>query len=473
MNLASPQYIFFFGIVLVAYFCLKCDRHQNAFLLLANYAFYAYWDWRFLGLIVLSTVVDYLCGGRIHRAHAPAQKRVWLLASFGINLGILLYFKYLNFFLDSLAMLRWDTGGQIPLRTLNLILPIGISFYTFRGLSYIVDIYRGQRTPCPSFVHYAVFVSFFPLLTAGPIARANEMLPTLGRARLFSQNDFVTGLTRFSLGVFKKVMIADPLALYLVDPVFANPHDASAGMLWLALLGYTAQIYADFSGYSSMAIGSARMLGFEIAENFTFPYLAKNIADFWRRWHISLSRFFQDYVYLSLMGRRYDAVSMACSIVLTMLISGLWHGAAWTFVAWGGLHGIYLAVYQVWRIKRKRRGPKSALTLSQHLWAWGVTQVGICLTQIPFRSASFHLAWQYLTGLFGRRGDAVMVAVPAIVWLALGAFFVDHLSGLLMQNNPERKWPLPVHAHVAMSAVMFYLLVVRGAVSESFVYAQF
>ncbi|MEM9493870.1 MAG: MBOAT family O-acyltransferase, partial [Myxococcota bacterium] len=379
----------------------------------------AHWDWRFLALIVLSTLVDYTVGPLIHRESCQRKRTLWLCVSLTVNLGILGYFKYYNFFADSLIVLAQSAGLELSRTTLAITLPVGISFYTFQTLSYSLDIYRRQLEPTDSLAKFAAFVAFFPQLVAGPIVRAREFLHQLDRPRVFSFTDFEGGLTRFLFGFFKKVFIADTLGIYVVDPVFADPAAYTTATLWLAMLAYAVQIYADFSGYSSMAIGSAQMLGFRIPENFRFPYLATNPSDFWRRWHMTMSRFFRDYVYIALGGNRGSFARTQRNLAATTLVSGLWHGASWTFVVWGALHGLYLTINQQLRRLWPQRPSLPAARIGSLLIGWLITQLAVCLAWVLFRAGDFATAWDYLTGMFTSSATAhATIDGSVMIWLA-------------------------------------------------------
>jgi len=397
-----------------------------------------------------------------------------LILSLIISLGILGYFKYFHFFADSLVALAQTIGWHISQPTIKIILPVGISFYTFQSISYTIDIYRKELTPTKSLIDFATFVAFFPQLVAGPIVRASEFVHQLEKKRHFSGRNLQLGLTRFLMGFFKKAFVADTLGIYLVDPVFAGPADYTTGTLWLALIGWTIQVYADFSGYSSMAIGSARILGFEIPENFNFPYLARNISQYWQRWHKTMSRFFRDYVYIGLGGNRRGMKRSLVNIGITTFVSGLWHGADWTFVTWGWLHGLYIAVFQISREWRKQRGiyTKNPGFLCI-LPAWALTQLGICLSRILFRSPDFSTAWTYTKGLLASSGQAV-IGVPFLVWIAFGSIVVDHLAGWLNERRPEMKWEIPPYVQAIVFATMIiFLFHARPAHVNPYVYFQF
>jgi alginate O-acetyltransferase complex protein AlgI len=469
MNFTSVQYLVFIFIVFFLYWHTR-RKYQNLFLLIASYIFYACWDWRFLGLLFLVTFVDYVCGARIHHATSPTRKKHWLTLSLAVNLGILGFFKYFHFFVETFVSLAQSVGWHASFSTLSLILPIGISFYVFRSMSYSLDIYRGTLQPTNSFINYALFVSFFPHLAAGPITRASEFLFQLEKKNPFRGEDFEAGLTRFLLGFFNKAFIADTLAFYIVDPVFAAPGSYSSGALWFALLAYTLQIYADFSGYSSMAIGSARILGLRLPENFDLPYLAANISEFWRRWHMTMSRFFRDYVYISLGGNRNGRGRALLNVAVTTVASGLWHGAGMTFVLWGALHGIYIILYHFWLSLRGRRAESAFYRL---LSAWLFTQASICLSRILFRSADLSTASVYFKGLVKSSGAEEM-EVPFLVWTAIVFFVIDHVGGWMVQRNPDLKQKIPVSLQaMAYAAMIVFLFQVRLETVHPFIYFKF
>ncbi len=434
MNFISLQYFVFFIFVFSAYWHLS-RKNQNIFLLLSSWFFYANWDWRFLSLILISTIIDYVSGKKIYDNNSLKIKRLWLTISLVTNLSILAYFKYANFFIDSFISFTNNLGFSVAPTTLNVILPVGISFYTFQSLSYSLDIYRNKLKPSNSLINFATFVAFFPQLVAGPIVRAKEFLYQLEVDRQFSGSDFESGIIRFLKGFFKKAFIADGIAIYLVDPVFSNPESYSSGMLWLAMFGYAVQIYADFSGYSDMAIGSARMLGFKLPENFNFPYLATSFSDFWQRWHMTMSRFFRDYVYIALGGNRVGPVRHIANLSVTTLISGLWHGAGWNFVLWGGLHGVYIAINHIMSATLKKNKPVACLILRLTLIPrWLSVQLFVCFAWVLFRSSSLSDAMLYLERMFlFEPGEQIIL--NATIYLCFTAFFIDHLYGWIKEHH--------------------------------------
>lgn len=338
----SFEFLFFF-VCFVAVYYATSGRLRIIVCLLASYFFYGCWDYRFLGLILFSTVVDFYVGLKISAASNKAQARKFLLVSLVVNLGLLAVFKYFNFFVDSLITLLHTMGVTLNFSTLSIILPVGISFYTFQTLSYSIDLYRKEITEERDFFRFATYVAFFPQLVAGPIVRAKDLLPQFRKNQKFTFENLHAGLYQTLLGFFKKIVVADTVAV-LVDKVFFLPENYSFLMVLLGVIFYAFQIYCDFSGYSDIAIGTARILGFTFPENFKTPYFSKGFSEFWRRWHITLSSWLRDYLYISLGGNRNGIFMTYRNLMLTMLLGGLWHGASWNFVFWGALHGSYLVI---------------------------------------------------------------------------------------------------------------------------------
>jgi alginate O-acetyltransferase complex protein AlgI len=338
----SIHFAIFLPVVFALHWFLaaRSRRAQNTLLLVASYFFYACWDWRFLFLLLFSTMLDYYSGLKIAGAGNKAVRKCWLWLSILINLGILGVFKYYNFFAESFAAAIGQLGLRASPSTLNLILPVGISFYTFHGLSYIIDVYKGKIDAERNVADYALFVSFFPLLVAGPIERATHLLPQLRKLRTFDYGKAVDGLRQILWGLVKKMIIADNCGEQ-ADLIFANPSAASGSTLLLGAFYFSMQIYGDFSGYSDIALGTARLFGIDLLRNFAYPYFSRDIAEFWRRWHISLSSWFRDYVYIPLGGSRGTVWMRIRNVFIIFILSGLWHGANWTFVAWGTLHALF------------------------------------------------------------------------------------------------------------------------------------
>ena len=339
----SISFAIFFTIVFILYwyFNSKSLRFQNILLLATSYFFYSCWNWHFLFLLAFSTLLDFYTGLKIGYSKTNTIRKIWLAISVTINLGFFFVFKYYNFFAESLITLFHSLGITIHLSIISVILPVGISFYTFHGLSYVFDIYNRKIKPSGDFVNYSLFVSFFPLLVAGPIERATHLLPQVEKRRNFEYSQAIDGLQQILWGLFKKVVIADNCAVY-ANQIFNNSYDYSGTTLFLGALMFTFQIYGDFSGYSDIALGTARLLGFELLQNFSFPYFSRDMAEFWRRWHISLSSWFRDYLYIPLGGSAVNVWKKIRNVFIIFLVSGFWHGANWTFIAWGGLNALYV-----------------------------------------------------------------------------------------------------------------------------------
>jgi len=365
-------------------------RLQNAFVLLASYVFYGWWDWRFLGLLFASSFGDYLFALGIDRTNDQRKKKLLLIVSLVANLGVLATFKYFNFFRDGLEDLLSALGLQPDLPTLHLILPVGISFYTFQSLSYTIDVYRGQLKATRGVIEFLAFVSFFPQLVAGPIERATNLLPQFQRTRRFDRAKATDGLRQMLWGFFKKMVIADGCAP-IVNGIFAGPVDSTPGVtLFFGAFFFAFQIYGDFSGYSDIAIGCARLFGFDLSQNFAYPYFSRSISEFWRRWHISLSSWFRDYVYMPLGGWRNRAGRFR-NILITFSVSGLWHGANWTFVSWGVLHGTYY-LPEIIRDGKARRDDATWKDLP----AMVLTFLFVLIGWVFFRAAGIQQALAYL-----------------------------------------------------------------------------
>jgi alginate O-acetyltransferase complex protein AlgI len=395
MIFTELRFLLFFIGVLVVYWSLPWNLARKVFLLAASLFFYAVWDWRFLFLIVGSTLVDYVAGLMIDRSQGRARK-VWMLVSLAVNLGALAIFKYFNFFAASLADLAHALGAELSVPTLTLVLPLGISFYTFEKLSYTIDIYRGNLRPTRSALDLLLFVCLFPRLVAGPIMRATDLLPQFESKRRWAAVNVRACVGLFLVGYLKKACISDTIAP-AVDLYFANPSIYSAPAAITAVLLYAVQIYCDFSGYTDMARACAGLMGYEFLENFRWPYLARNITDFWRRWHISLSSWLRDYLYISLGGNRGSRLFTHRNLLLTMLLGGLWHGAAWVFVIWGGLHGIALIVHKEWSRRFPGPLPEARPSLVRRAvvttLSTALTFYFVCLCWIFFRSPDLESAW--------------------------------------------------------------------------------
>ncbi|TVZ56221.1 D-alanyl-lipoteichoic acid acyltransferase DltB (MBOAT superfamily) [Lutibacter sp. Hel_I_33_5] len=349
----SIEFVIFLPITFLIYWHLasKSIKHQNRFLLVASYFFYGCWDWRFLSLIIFSSSVDFLVGFYLNKIHNIKTRKLLLLTSIFVNLSLLGFFKYFNFFAESFTEVFTLMGKSIEISRLNIILPVGISFYTFQTLSYSIDVYRRKIRPTRNILSFFSFVCFFPQLVAGPIERAQNLLPQFYKKRKFIYKNAVDGLRQILWGLFKKVVIADNSAI-VVNLVFDNYLNLNGSTLFIGAIFFAFQIYADFSGYSDIAIGTSRLFGFNLQQNFSFPYFSRDVAEFWRRWHISLSTWFRDYLYIPLGGNRGSTLKKVRNIFTIFIISGFWHGANWTFITWGFLNACYFLPFLITKKNR-------------------------------------------------------------------------------------------------------------------------
>ncbi len=402
----SLEFFIFLPIVFILYWFVffKKTRVQNLFLLVSSYIFYGLWDWRFLFLILASTVVDFFVGQTIYNNTSNSKRKTWLWVSVIFNIGLLGFFKYYNFFIDSwidlLSIVGYETTSTW---TLQIILPVGISFYTFQTMSYSLDIYYKRLQPTKDFISFATFVSFFPQLVAGPIERASNLLSQITTKRVFTYNQCKEGLKLILWGLFKKIVIADAIAP-IVDDIFLNYNEYSASTLILGVSLFSFQVYGDFSGYSDIAIGTAKLFGIELMSNFKFPIFARNVAEYWQRWHVSLSTWFRHYVYIPLGGSRVSKLKSVRNIIIIFLVSGFWHGANWTFIAWGALHAVlYIPVFLMGR-NRMYMGN----VVAENRWFPSLTEIlQILLTfslvtfsRVFFRSTSITDAFGFLEQMY-------------------------------------------------------------------------
>jgi len=375
---------------------------QNLLLLVASYFFYACWDWRFLFLLVFSTLLDYFTGIKIYEATESKRRKFWLWLSISVNLGFLGIFKYYNFFAESFSNALSFIGLQANLGSLNIILPVGISFYTFHGLSYVIDIYKKRILPEYNFNNYSVFVSFFPLLVAGPIERATHLLPQISAKKELNYNRSIDGVFQILWGLFKKIVIADNAAL-LVNDIFTNSSNLSGSALLLGAVLFAFQIYGDFSGYSDIAIGVAKLFGIELLTNFRFPYFSRDIAEFWRRWHISLTTWFRDYIYIPLGGSKVSLLVKIRNTFIIFIISGFWHGANWTFIVWGLLNAFYFLPLLLTNKNRNNLvfgDQNSVFEKIRELVSILLTFTLTTLAWVFFRAKTVEEAVNYISGIF-------------------------------------------------------------------------
>ncbi len=463
MNFATPTYAVFIAVVAVLYWLLPQRRAQHVLLLVASYVFYAWWDARFASLLLLSTAVDFVAGARVAATPDARERQRWLWLSLIANLGILGFFKYCNFFVDSVVSGTAMLGMALPRPTLEIVLPVGISFFTFQSMSYTFDIYYGRLRPTRDLVQFGLYVAFFPQLVAGPIVRAREFLPQLETRRVPDAARWQQGLERILAGLVKKVVIADSLAAFC-DPVFAAPGLHSSVEAWIVLVAFYGQIYCDFSGYTDIAIGSARLLGFHFNENFDRPYLARTPQEFWRRWHISLSTWLRDYLYIPLGGNRAGVRRFRRNLMATMLLGGLWHGAAWHFVLWGAWHGLWLVVYHA---RRRATDPDGA----RRLLGWAGTQAMVCVSWAFFRAPDSERLWELGKTLL-RQDFAVSPA--ALEAVGLCALVVAAESARPLWGRLARRPMLDLVLRPAVYVTCIYAMLAFGRFdAQAFIYFQF
>ena len=474
MQFDSFTFGVFFALVLAGYNALPSWNARKNFLLAASYAFYAAWNPPFLLLLVASTTLDWWIARRIDAAQAPAARKRWVAATLVVNLVVLGYFKYSAFALASLAQALATVGVVYVPPTLDIVLPIGISFYTFHSLSYCIDVYRRKFAPTESWRDYALYVGFFPQLVAGPIVRFTQMRGQIETPRRTSADGLGLGLAFLTLGLFEKIVLADTVFAPIADAVFNDAASATAAGAWIGMIAFSGQIFCDFAGYSTCALGAALALGFRLPVNFRNPYAAIGFSDFWRRWHISLSTWLRDYLYVPLGGNRHGAWRTYRNLMLTMLIGGLWHGAAWTFVAWGALHGAYLSIERFARERWWRDGRDAGRALA---FAYGaVTLVAVMYAWVWFRARGFADGWAMSRALVdvGSLG-AGLAATSFEQRLALAVFALLVLVQALARNtDPERLFRrLPAPVLGVLLAILLALVVLSPGNTHAFIYFQF
>lgn len=475
-----------FLIILLPLFYLGNRTYKKSLLLVSSYVFYGFWNWRFLFLIALSTVIDYLVGRGLGRVSARV-KRKWLLTlSVVSNLGILGFFKYYNFFAQSLVELLASLGVTLSYTSLNIVLPVGISFYTFQTMSYSIDVYRGQFKPTRNFLDFAIYVSFFPQLVAGPIERASRLLPQVEKFNGIAKTGIKAGMVLMLTGYVKKVLISDNIAP-LVDRYFANYMELDAIYLVAGIILFSFQVYFDFSGYSDIARGVARLFGIDLMVNFNQPYFSWNFAEFWKRWHISLSSWLRDYLFLPvafavnrriktplLLNIKAESWSYAAGVTVTMFLGGLWHGASWHFVFWGILHGFYLTLYKLFGFGKLPRKKTPSRNLKLILNAI-VVYCLVALAWLPFRAPDPDTAWRYFTRMFSSGGGMDYGIAGLIVFLFLVMFLLDfpaykYNDHLFLLKLPD--WLVTVILLAGALTVTFTLIVHQQTI-RPFIYFQF
>jgi len=474
----SINFAIFLPIVFILYWFVtkKNLMLQNSLILAASYFFYACWDWRFLFLLMFSTLLDFVTGLKMQESEDKKGKRIWFWLSVIINLGFLGAFKYYNFFATSFTEALSQFGFKINPRTLSIILPVGISFYTFHGLSYVIDIYKGRIKAERNFVDYAVFVSFFPLLVAGPIERATHLLPQIKKQRTFDYAKAVDGLRQILWGLFKKIVIADNCAEF-ANQIFNNSNHHSGSTLFLGALFFTFQIYGDFSGYSDIALGTARLFGIELLRNFAFPYFSKDIAEFWRRWHISLSSWFRDYLYIPLGGSKGGNWMRVRNTFIIFIVSGFWHGANWTFIVWGALNAIFIMPSILRKTNRNNLETVAQgrlLPTTTEFFQMMLTFILTVFAWIFFRADNLSHALNFTSKIFSTSLFSIPAIVPKFAIILILIFIIIEWLGRENQYAIEKlgiKWYKPLRW--AFYYCLIFTVYYFAGKEQQFIYFQF
>ena len=473
----SLEFFLFLPIVFGLYWVIggKRIKSQNVLIALASYVFYGWWDWRFLSLILFSTLVDYSIGLALGKKEKPKTRKILLWISICVNLGFLGFFKYYNFFINSLIDSFTFFGSELSINTLNIILPVGISFYTFQTLSYTIDVYNKKLEPTKDFVGFMAFVSFFPQLVAGPIERATNLLPQFSIERKFNYKNAVDGLRQVLWGLFKKIVIADNCAKY-ANIIFNNHTEYNGSTLLLGAFFFAFQIYGDFSGYSDIAIGVSRLFGFNLKRNFAFPYFSRDIAEFWRRWHISLSTWFRDYLYIPLGGSRGGLKMKIRNTFIIFIVSGFWHGANWTFIIWGALNALYflpLLLTKKNRINTNLVAEGKFFPTLKELRQMAFTFFITLIAWVFFRADSVAHAFSYLYNMFDTSLFSEIEVLPSTI-LTLVLFFIatewlGRSGQYAIENIDFMKKPMRWAFYILLIILMFSFT----GEEQQFIYFQF
>jgi alginate O-acetyltransferase complex protein AlgI len=458
---------------------------QNLFIVVASFTFYGWWNWRFLALLFSGSVINYSIGRLLLNQTDYVRRKLLLWCAIVYNIGLLIVFKYLNFFIESFSSSFSFLGFHISGSTLNIVLPVGISFFTFQALGYVIEVFRGNIKPTKDIISFSAFISFFPLILAGPIERANHLLPQFHKKRFFDYSQATDGLRQILWGLFKKIVIADNCAVF-ANMIFNNSTEYSGSTLVLGALFYTIQIYADFSGYSDIAIGVSRLFGFDIIRNFNFPYLAVSVADFWRRWHISLSSWFRDYLFtpISIKLRSWGMTGIVFSLFITFLLCGLWHGANYTFIAWGCLQGLALG-FDVASAKNRKKIRKKTNPTLYNLISWIITFSFIVCTWVLFRTNNLHHALSYfksmLLGLVHK--NSYIESLNFVYWkisyplpLLICLFLLIEWLGREQQYAIAQlglKWKRPLRHAMYYAFILAILINWFGGNEQQYIYFQF
>jgi alginate O-acetyltransferase complex protein AlgI len=467
----SLSFVVFLVIVLALYYAKILNwNNKKRMLLLASYVFYGLWNPPLIILLWISTVVDWTAGKRLAIEENPQKRKFWLLLSMFVNLGFLAFFKYGDFLLENFVSLLNTVGVDFQAMPMDIILPMGISFYTFQTMSYTIDLYKRKIEPARTFLDFALYVTFFPQLVAGPIVRAKDLITQFYEEKRVTYNQLVWGLFLLTIGVFQKVVLADTLLSETADDVFGSSKLLHGIDAWIGTLAFSGQIFFDFAGYSTCAIGIALMLGITLPDNFRYPYASLGFSDLWGRWHISLSSWLRDYLYIPLGGNRHGITRMYVALMLTMLLGGLWHGAAWTFMIWGGLHGTYLILE-----KLQKQYVPFKITKWNGIFLSFLTFSCVNITWVFFRAREFDTAWNMIKSMFYMQSNSekILDSFTIIkVCIVIGILFLCHW---IMRNTSMKEvaqktspWVLGV-----FWAILFFLIVIAQGSGEQFIYFQF
>lgn len=467
----SLSFVVFLVVVLALYYSKVLNwKGKKGMLLLASYLFYGLWNPPLVLLLWISTLVDWIAGKKLAIEENKRKRKLWLLLSMFVNLGFLAFFKYRDFLLDNFTTVVNTYGYGYEAQPMDIILPMGISFYTFQTMSYTIDIYKKKITPAKTFLDFALYVTFFPQLVAGPIVRAQDLITQFYEEKRASMQQFIWGTFLLTVGLFLKIVLADTLLSATSDKVFGSSSILHGLDAWTGTLAFSGQIFFDFAGYSTCAIGIALMLGIILPDNFRYPYAAIGFSDFWRRWHISLSTWLRDYVYIPIGGNRHGITRMYAALMITMLLGGLWHGAAWTFVVWGGLHGLYLVVERLLKQKIQLK-----LNLFTGVLMALLTYALVNFTWVFFRAREFNIAKNMITSMFfmNPEGEKILQSFDILkVFVVIGLLFICHYS---MRNTSMKAVSQKVSPWVLGVgwAILFFLIAIAQGNSEQFIYFQF
>lgn len=474
----SIEFLVFLPIVFISYWFIlqRSLVLQNLLLVTASYVFYGWWDWRFLGLIFISSMIDFSLGMLMDNEHRQKLRKLYLWISIAINLGLLGFFKYFNFFIENFNSAFTFFGNSINIASLEIILPVGISFYTFQTLSYTIDVYKGKLRPTKNLISFLAFVSFFPQLVAGPIERATHLLPQFNTERRFNYLLAVNGLQQIIWGLFKKVVIADNCAEY-ANIIFNNSEGYNGSTLFVGAIFFTFQIYGDFSGYSDIAIGTSRLFGFDLMKNFNFPYFSRDIAEFWRRWHISLSTWFRDYLYIPLGGSRGNNWFKLRNTFIIFIVSGFWHGANWTFIIWGAINALFFVPLLL--TNRHRNNTDSVAQYSffpsiKELFQMSTTFMLTVIAWVFFRADNIQHAFSYISDIFSASLFSIPEIRPTNVFILVLVFIMIEWWGrkeeFAISNIQNRLGkPIAYFFYYLLLFVLFWF----GGVQQQFIYFQF